>query len=134
MCRSASRRLAKPASATRRLASTSSIPITVSVCIRFRCPAAWGEGAGIVEAVGHDVTHVQVGDRVAYAGGPPGSYCEMRVMPADRLVKIPEGISARQAAAMMLKGMTVQYLIPRTSNVQPGATVLCHAAAGGAGL
>jgi len=92
------------------------------------------EGAGIVETVGPGVTHVNVGDRVAYAGGPPGSYCDMRVMPADRLVKIPGGISDRQAAAMMLKGMTVQYLIRRTHKVQPGETVLWHAAAGGVGL
>src|SRR5947209_10063278 len=63
-----------------------------------------GEGAGIVEAVGEGVTHVQVGDRVAYAGGPPGSYSEARVMPAERLIKIPAGISDQQAAAMMLKG------------------------------
>src|SRR5947207_15639162 len=93
-----------------------------------------GEGAGIVEAVGEGVTHVQVGDRVAYAGGPPGSYSEARVMPAERLLKIPAGISDQQAAAMMLKGMTVRYLICRTCNVQPGETVLWHAAAGGVGL
>jgi NADPH:quinone reductase len=73
------------------------------------------EAAGVVEAVGPGVLHVQPGNRVAYAGGPPGSYAEVRVMPADRLVKLPEGISDRQAAAMMLKGMTVQYLIRRTS-------------------
>src|SRR3954454_12381621 len=71
-------------------------------------PAGLGsEGAGIVEAVGPGVTNVQPGDRVAYAGGPPGAYAEVRLMPADRLVKLPEGISDRQAAAMMLKGMTV---------------------------
>src|SRR3954447_9464545 len=92
------------------------------------------EGAGLVEAVGPGVPHVNIGDRVAYAGGPPGSYCEMRLMPADRLVKLPEGISDRQAAAMMLKGMTVQYLIRRTYKVEPGETVLFHAAAGGVGL
>jgi len=92
------------------------------------------EAAGVVEAVGPGVTHVRVGDRVAYAGGPPGSYAEVRVMPADRLVKLPEGISDRTAAAMMLKGMTVQYLIRRTYKVQPGETVLFHAAAGGVGL
>ena len=91
------------------------------------------EGAGVVEAVGPGVTHVQAGDRVAYAGGPPGSYSEVRVMPADRLLKIPEGISDHQAAAMMLKGMTTQYLIRRTYKVQPGETVLFHAAAGGVG-
>jgi NADPH2:quinone reductase len=93
-----------------------------------------GEGAGVVEAVGPGVTGVRPGDRVAYAGGPPGSYSEVRVMPADRLVKIPAGIPDCQAAAMMLKGMTVQYLIRRTHRVQPGETVLFHAAAGGVGL
>jgi len=93
-----------------------------------------GEGAGVVEAVGKGVAHVQPGDRVAYAGGPPGSYAEARVMLADRLVKVPAGISDQQAAAMMLKGMTVQYLIRRTHRVQPGETVLWHAAAGGVGL
>jgi NADPH2:quinone reductase len=87
-----------------------------------------------VEAVGPGVTFVRPGDRVAYAGGPPGSYAEVRLLPADRLVKLPEGISDRQAAAMMLKGMTVQYLIRRTYQVQPGETVLFHAAAGGVGL
>jgi len=91
------------------------------------------EGAGVVEAVGPGVTHVQAGDRVAYAGGPPGSYSEVRVMPADRLLKIPEGISDQQAAAMMLKGMTTQYLIRRTYKVHQGETVLFHAAAGGVG-
>src|SRR5947209_19278803 len=92
------------------------------------------EGAGVVEAVGPGVTHVRPGDRVAYAGGPPGSYAEVRLMPADLLVKLPEGITDQQAAAMMLKGMTVQYLIRRTYKVQPGDTVLFHAAAGGVGL
>lgn len=92
------------------------------------------EGAGLVEAVGPGVAHVKPGDRVAYAGGPPGSYAEVRNMPAERLVKLPEGISDPQAAAMMLKGMTVEYLIRRTYKVQPGDTVLFHAAAGGVGL
>jgi NADPH2:quinone reductase len=92
------------------------------------------EGAGVVEAVGPGVLAVRAGDRVAYASGPPGSYSEVRVMPADRLVKIPDGVSDRQAAAMMLKGMTTQYLIRRTYKVQPGETVLFHAAAGGVGL
>ena len=92
------------------------------------------EAAGVVEAVGPDVSVVRTGDRVAYAGGPPGSYAEVRVMPADRLVKVPAGVSDHQAAAMMLKGMTVQYLIRRTYRVQPGDTVLFHAAAGGVGL
>jgi NADPH2:quinone reductase len=92
------------------------------------------EAAGVVEAVGPGVAHVRPGDRVAYAGGPPGSYAEVRVMPADRLVKLPDGVPDRQAAAMMLKGMTVRYLIRRTYNVRPGETVLFHAAAGGVGL
>jgi NADPH2:quinone reductase len=92
------------------------------------------EAAGIVEAVGSGVMHVRVGDRVAYAGGPVGSYCEARIMPADRVIKLPDGISEEQAAAMMLKGMTVQYLIRRTHRVETGETVLWHAAAGGVGL
>lgn len=92
------------------------------------------EAAGVIEAVGKDVAFVRPGDRVAYAGGPVGSYSEARVMPADRLVKLPAGITDKQAAAMMLKGMTVQYLIRRTYTVQPGDTVLFHAAAGGVGL
>jgi NADPH2:quinone reductase len=92
------------------------------------------EGAGAVEAVGPGVTVVKPGDRVAYAGGPPGSYAEVRLLPADRLVRLPDGITDRQAAAIMLKGMTVQYLIRRTYRVRPGDTVLFHAAAGGVGL
>src|SRR4051794_12170078 len=92
------------------------------------------EGAGVVEAVGPGVTAVRPGDRVAYAGGPPGSYAEARVMPVDRLVKVPDGVTDQQAAAVMLKGMTVQYLIRRTYKVQAGETVLFHAAAGGVGL
>ncbi|HYM33568.1 MAG TPA: quinone oxidoreductase [Candidatus Cybelea sp.] len=93
-----------------------------------------GEGAGVVEAVGKGVTLVKAGDRVAYCGGPPGSYSEQRLMPPDRLIKIPQGVSDQTAAAMMLKGMTAQYLIRRTYKVQPGDTVLFHAAAGGVGL
>ena len=96
--------------------------------------ALGGEGAGIVEAVGPGVTHLKAGDRVAYAGGPPGSYSEVRLAPADRLIKLPDGISDREAAGMMLKGMTTQYLVRRTYKVQPGDTVLFHAAAGGVGL
>jgi NADPH:quinone reductase len=92
------------------------------------------EGAGVVEAVGQGAEFVRPGDRVAYAGGPPGSYSEARVMPADRLVRLPDSMPDQQAAAMMLKGMTVQYLIRRTYKVQPGETVLFHAAAGGVGL
>jgi NADPH:quinone reductase-like Zn-dependent oxidoreductase len=92
------------------------------------------EAAGVVEAVGAGVTHIKPGDRIAYAGGAPGSYSEARVMPADRLVKIPNSISDDQAAAMMLKGMTVQYLVRKTYRVKAGETVLFHAAAGGVGL
>ncbi|KZD12829.1 quinone oxidoreductase family protein [Oceanibaculum pacificum] len=98
-------------------------------------PAGIGmEGAGIVEAVGSDVKDLVEGDRVAYAAGPPGSYSEARIIAADRLVKIPEGVSDQQAAAMMLKGMTTQYLIRRTYKVKAGDTILMHAAAGGVGL
>jgi NADPH2:quinone reductase len=92
------------------------------------------EAAGVVEAVGPGVTWVKPGDRVGYAGGPPGSYSEARIVPAARLVKVPEGISDQQVAAMMLKGLTTQYLVRRTFKVQPGQTVLFHAAAGGVGL
>ena len=96
------------------------------------------EGAGIVEAVGPGVTEFKVGDRVYYASGTPltpvGSYAEVRNVPAARVVKTPDGISFDQAAAMMLKGMTVQYLIKRTYAVKAGQTVLFHAAAGGVGL
>jgi NADPH2:quinone reductase len=92
------------------------------------------EGAGVVEAVGEDVTDLKPGDRVACASGPPGAYAEKRLVAADRLVPIPEGISDEQAAGMMLKGMTAQYLLRRTFRVEPGHTVLIHAAAGGVGL
>jgi len=92
------------------------------------------EAAGVVEAIGPGVDYLAVGDRVAYAGGPPGAYSEVRVMPADRLVKIPDGITDEQAAAMMLKGLTSQYLLRSTFRVQAGQTVLFHAAAGGVGL
>jgi len=91
------------------------------------------EGAGIVEAVGEGVSHVQIGDRVAYAV-TLGAYAEHRVVAADRVVRIPDGISDETAAAMMLKGMTAQYLLFRTYRVQPNDTVLVHAAAGGVGL
>src|SRR5438093_216430 len=98
-------------------------------------PSGMGnEGAGVVEASGSSVTQVRVGDRVAYAGGAPGAYSEVRNMSADRLVVLPEGISFETAAAMMLKGMTAQYLLRRTYKVQRGETVLFHAAAGGVGL
>ena len=92
------------------------------------------EAAGVVEAVGKGVTHVKPGDRVGYAGGPPGAYSEVRLIPADRLVKVPAGISDKEVAAMMLKGLTVQYLIRRVYRVERGETVLFHAAAGGVGL
>jgi NADPH2:quinone reductase len=98
-------------------------------------PAGIGmEGAGVVEAVGEGVTHVKPGDRVAYAGHPPGSYAESRVMPAAPLVKLPDAIDFETGAAMMLQGMTVQYLLRRTHEVKPGDTILFHAAAGGVGL
>ncbi|QSA96916.1 quinone oxidoreductase [Methylococcus sp. EFPC2] len=92
------------------------------------------EGAGIVEAVGSAVTGLQPGDRVAYAGGSLGAYAEVRNIPADRLVKLPDAIAFETAAAMMLKGLTAQYLLRRTYRVQAGDTVLIHAAAGGVGL
>jgi NADPH2:quinone reductase len=92
------------------------------------------EAAGTVEAVGHNVRGIRVGDRVAYAAGPPGSYAETRIMPADRVVKLPTWISNEQAAAMLLQGMTTEYLIRRTHKVKKGDTVLFHAAAGGVGL
>ncbi len=92
------------------------------------------EGAGVVEAVGQGVSHVKVGDRVAYANNPLGAYCDVRVMPAKSLVILPEAISFETGAAMMLQGMTVQYLLRRTFKVQAGQTILFHAAAGGVGL
>jgi NADPH2:quinone reductase len=92
------------------------------------------EGAGVVEAVGQGVTHVKPGDRVVYAGRPNGAYSEVRVMPADILVKLPDAIPFETAAAMMLQGLTVQYLLNRTYKVKAGETILFHAAAGGVGL
>ena len=101
----------------------------------LQLPSGLGlEGAGVVEAVGSAVTEVQVGDRVAYAGGPPGAYAEVRNLPADRLVKLPDAIDFKTAAAMMLQGMTAQYLLRRTYRVQAGDTILIQAAAGGVGL
>jgi len=99
-----------------------SLPVTIGM-----------EGAGVVDAVGEGVTDVKVGDRVAYAGAL-GAYAEVRCLPADRVVKLPDDISFTQAAAMMLQGMTAQYLLRRTYKVQPGDTILVHAAAGGVGL
>lgn len=92
------------------------------------------EGAGKVEAVGEGVTEFKVGDRVAYASPPVGAYAEVRLMPADRVVALPDAIDDQTAAAMMLQGMTAQYLLRRTYRVQPGDTILLHAAAGGVGL
>ena len=91
------------------------------------------EGAGVVEAVGEGVTELREGQRVAYASPPLGAYAERRLMPADRLVRLPDEVSDEQAGAMMLKGMTAQYLLRRTYRVQPGQTILFHAAAGGVG-
>jgi len=95
------------------------------------------EGAGVVEAVGAGVTHLNPGDRAAYASNPPGSYATARVMPAKNVVKLPDGIDFETGAAMMLKGLTVQYLLKKTlpvGGLQPGDFVLFHAAAGGVGL
>ncbi|MBP7489518.1 MAG: quinone oxidoreductase [Azospira sp.] len=92
------------------------------------------EGAGTVEALGPGVAHLQVGDRVAYAGGPLGAYSEARLIPADRLIRLPDSLSFETGAAMMLQGLTAAYLLRRTYRVQKGDTVLIHAAAGGVGL
>ena len=98
-------------------------------------PATPGmEGAGVVEAVGEAVTEVAVGDRVAYAGLPPGAYAQIRCIPADRLVRLPEAISTQQAAAMMLQGMTARYLLRGCYPVKSADVILIHAAAGGVGL
>jgi len=101
-------------------------------------PARLGmEGAGVVEAVGAGVTHLAVGDRVACASQPPGSYCDVRVMPAMNVCRLPDAISFEEGAAMMLKGLTVQYLLKHcrpVDGLQPGNFVRFHAAAGGVGL
>jgi NADPH2:quinone reductase len=98
-------------------------------------PATPGlEAAGVVAAVGPNVSEAVVGDRVAYAGVPPGAYAEVRRIPAHRLVKLPAAIPSLQAAAMMLQGMTARYLLKGCWQVGPGTTVLLHAAAGGVGL
>jgi NADPH2:quinone reductase len=101
-----------------------------------KLPAGLGsEGAGVVTAVGAGVTDVAVGERVAYgSGAPPGSYAEMRNLPAAAVVRVPDAITDAQAAAIMLKGLTVHYLLRRTYRVSAGETVLLHAAAGGVGL
>lgn len=92
------------------------------------------EAAGVVEAVGDGVRDVTAGDRVAYAAPPLGAYAAERLMPADKVVPVPDGVSDEQAAAMMLKGMTAWYLLRRTFPVESGQTILFHAAAGGVGL
>ena len=92
------------------------------------------EAAGVVEAVGEGVTRFKTGDRVAYSSGPVGAYAEVRNLAADRVVAIPDGVSDAEAAAMMLQGMTAEYLLRRTYKVKPGDTILIHAAAGGVGL
>lgn len=98
-------------------------------------PASIGmEGAGVIEAIGEGVMDYSVGDRVAYASPPPGSYAELRNISSDRVVKIPDAISDKTAAAMMLQGMTAQYLLRQTYRVEKGDTILMHAAAGGVGL
>jgi len=101
-------------------------------------PAGLGmEGAGVIDAVGEGVTHVKPGDRVAYTGNPPGSYAELRVMPAFNVCKLPDGIDFETGAAMMLKGLTAQYLLKRTlpvEGLEKGDHILFHAAAGGVGL
>jgi NADPH2:quinone reductase len=93
-----------------------------------------GEGAGVVEEVGPGVTDLKPGDRIAYGAAPIGAYAEERLIPADRLIKLPDGIDDKTAAAMMLKGLTTQYLIRQTYRIKAGETILLHAAAGGVGL
>jgi NADPH:quinone reductase len=104
----------------------------------FPMPLRLGmEASGVIEAVGKGITHLKVGDRAAYASQPPGSYCEERVMPAKCVCKLPDDISFEEGAAMMLKGLTAQYLLKRTlpqGGLQTGDFVLFHAAAGGVGL
>lgn len=101
----------------------------------MKLPQALGmEAAGVIEAVGEGVTHLKVGDRAAYAAVPPGAYSEARVMPAAQVCPLPDGIDFETGAAMMLKGLTVNYLFRRTTPIKSGDTVLFHAAAGGVGL
>ena len=104
----------------------------------FAMPLQLGmEASGVVEAVGEGVTHLKAGDRAAYASPPPGSYCELRVMPAKCVCKLPDAISFETGAAMMLKGLTAQYLLKKTlpvEGLQPGDFIVFHAAAGGVGL
>lgn len=102
---------------------------------KMELPSGLGqEGAGVVEAVGSGVSNVKAGDRVAYATTPVGAYSDVRLMPADRLVKLPDAIPFEQGAAMMLKGMTAEYLLRRVFKVKSGDTIVFHAAAGGVGL
>ena len=97
-------------------------------------PAILGmEGSGTIAAIGDEVSELSIGDRVAYAGLPPGAYAQVRHIPADRLVKLPDSVSTQQAAAMMLQGMTARYLLRGCYSVKSGDTVLIHAAAGGVG-
>lgn len=101
----------------------------------MQMPMALGmEAAGVVEAVGEDVTHLKPGDRAAYASNPPGAYCEARVMPAAQVCPLPDAIAFEDAASVMLQGLTVQFLFHRTTPIAKGDTVLFHAAAGGVGL
>ncbi len=101
----------------------------------MKMPATMGmEGAGVVTAVGDGVTHLKAGSRVAYAANPPGAWAEARTMPAGQVCPLPDAIGFEEGAAMMLKGMTVQYLFRRTVPIAKGDTVLFHAAAGGVGL
>ncbi len=101
----------------------------------MKLPQALGmEAAGVIEAVGEGVTHLKVGDRAAYAAVPPGAYSEARVMPAAQVCPLPDGIDFETGAAMMLKGLTVNYLFRRTTPIKAGDTVLFHAAAGGVRL
>lgn len=100
----------------------------------MQLPSGLGqEAAGVVEAVGPGVEDFKPGDRIAYGNGPPGAYSEMRLIPADKVVPLPDGVDDRSAACLMLKGMTAQYLLHRTYRVRPGNIVLVHAAAGGVG-
>ncbi|MCW5670427.1 MAG: quinone oxidoreductase [Hydrogenophaga sp.] len=104
----------------------------------FPMPLSLGmEGAGVIEAVGEGVTHLKAGDRTAYAANPPGSYCDVRVMPAMNVCRLPDAIDFETGAAMMLKGLTAQYLLKRcrpVEGLEAGDFVLFHAAAGGVGL
>src|SRR3954468_8421686 len=92
------------------------------------------ESAGVIDAIGPDVSGVAVGDRVSCVAGPDGAYAELRLVPAARVVPLPDGIDERTAAAMMVRGMTARYLLHETYSVKPGDTILIHAAAGGVGL